>query len=301
VAEVFGDPEDGVLHFATRPSEEPQQDWPDDRKLISLGQVYRGVPWMDLERVLADVKSPERAIPWSEKKRFFFNWRVRGSAAEAWMPADLWDGAAGAVELAPKVPTFVVVRIAHDHRTAAIAAAQRHGDQVMVTSHVHQAEGNDYLSASALEGEVLALRRAHPAMVLAPKRFSPRGKEYLRPQPGPEVGYHSSFFESSAQRLAAMGVVMVDVPSSAERTTPAAETLMRLVTDGQLLHDGDPVTATHMGNVVAKQAPKGWAIGAADGATDGEHLPIVGAQAVMLAVHRAMTAPATPKYRTRLS
>jgi hypothetical protein len=299
VAEVFGQPEDGVLHFATRPSEEPQAEWPDDRKLWALGQVYAGVPWMDLERVLADVKSP--AIPWDEKLRFSFNLRTKGSDVDRWMPSELWEAAADPeLELSPTAPTFVVVRVAHDHRSAAIAAAQRRGDQVTVTCQAFAAPEGQYLSAAVLEERIHELQRAYPAQVMAVKRYStsPRAKEYLRPRPGPEVAYHGSFFEGSAQRLTASGAVLVDVPSSHERLTPAAETLMRLVTDGQLIHDGDPETATQMSAVVAREAPKGWTVDAADGATPGEHQRIVAAQAVMLAAHRALNAPAAvlPKH-----
>jgi phage terminase large subunit-like protein len=87
---------------------------------------------------------------------------------------------------------------------------------------------------------------------------------------------------------------MVDVPSTPERITPAAETLMSLVTSRSLVHDGDAELATEIGNVLARPAPKGWAIDAAVDARTHERRRIVGAQAAMLAVHRAMTAPRPP-------
>jgi len=112
--------------------------------------------------------------------------------------------------------------------------------------------------------------------------------------PGPEFSYHGSFFEGSAQTLRAEHLVMVDVPSTPERITPAAETLMSLVTSRSLVHDGDAELATEIGNVLARPAPKGWAIEAAVDARTHQSRRIVGAQAAMLAVHRAMTAPRPP-------
>ena len=87
---------------------------------------------------------------------------------------------------------------------------------------------------------------------------------------------------------------MVDVPSTPERLTPAAETLMSLVTSRALIHDGDLELAAQMRNVLARPAAKGWAIDAAIDARTHQTRRIVGAQAAMLAVQRAMTAPRPP-------
>ncbi len=46
--------------------------------------------------------------------------------------------------------------------------------------------------------------------------------------------------------------------------------------------------------MLARPAPKGWAIDAAVDVRTHERRRIVGAQAAMLAVHRAMTAPKPP-------
>ncbi len=70
--------------------------------------------------------------------------------------------------------------------------------------------------------------------------------------------------------------------------------LARTPGDPSLLHESDAELAAQVGNVLARPAPKGWAINAAvDGRTH-QNRRIVGAQAAMLAVHRAMTAPRPP-------
>jgi phage terminase large subunit-like protein len=84
---------------------------------------------------------------------------------------------------------------------------------------------------------------------------------------------------------------MVDIPSTAERMAPAAETLMSLVTSRALVHDGAHDLASQVRNVVARPLPKGWAIDAAIDRRTSQRRPIDAAQGAMLAVHRAMTAP----------
>ena len=85
----------------------------------------------------------------------------------------------------------------------------------------------------------------------------------------------------------------LDVPSTPERMTPAAATLMQLVTPGALVHDGDHELTHQVARIVAKQRPKGWAIESGTGE------PIVAAQAAMLAVHWAMTSAAPVSRRVR--
>ena len=105
--------------------------------------------------------------------------------------------------------------------------------------------------------------------------------------------HHGAFFEPSRQRLEKHRVVTLDVPSTSERMTPAAETLMQLVTSGALVHDGDLELARQVARVVAKQRPKGWAIESGTGE------PIVATQAAMLAVHWAMTSEAPVSRRVK--
>lgn len=295
VAETFGLSKDGVadegtLHFATRPSEKPQEDWPRERKLWALGQVYRDVPWVldHLDRVLVDADDPK--IPWTERLRFSFNWRDRTTRAGAWMDPEVWAACAGDPVFDPTRPVFAVVRVAHGHRIGAVALAQRRGEDVLLRVRHFRAEPDEHLVVQQLEDHLRALHRRYPAVVDAVVRFGPDSPERHRSLPGPEVLYHGSFFEGSAQRLRRDGLVMVDVPSTAARVTPASEALMQMVATGHLVHDGDPVLASQVDDVVARPVPQGYAIDAAE-AVDGSPLPIVAAVASMLAVHRAISAP----------
>ena len=51
---------------------------------------------------------------------------------EQWMAPEDWEACAGDPVMKPELPVFACVRIAHDHRSAAVAIAQRQGDQVML-------------------------------------------------------------------------------------------------------------------------------------------------------------------------
>ena len=118
--------------------------------------------------------------------------------------------------------------------------------------------------AAAIERHLRDLHARYPARVIAEVTVR-AGRTVRRARPGPEVVCHGAFFEPSRQRLAGEGLVMLDVPSTPERTGPAAAALMQLVTAGTLTHDGDPETARQMSRVTARAVPKGWALASASG------------------------------------
>lgn len=247
----------------------------------------------ELTKTYNRLKGLGKLIEW---RMYHLNERL-GDTEERWMSSADWQACAGDPVFSPQARTYAVVRIAHDHRAAAVAIAQRQGEVVALRVRSFPdaplPEG-EYLPVSLLEDHLRGLRRRYPAPVLAVYRTSPGGSERGRRMAGPEFAYHGSFFEGSAQTLRAERLVMIDLPSTPERLTPAAETLMSLVTSRQLVHDGDPELAEQIGSVVARPVPKGWAIDAATDLRTGQPRRIVGAQAAMLAVHRAMTAPKPP-------
>jgi hypothetical protein len=61
----------GILFHAVRPSAEPQPEMDDATLLSLLEEVYGGAIWVDLPRILLEVRDP--ATPWPEAQRFFFN------------------------------------------------------------------------------------------------------------------------------------------------------------------------------------------------------------------------------------
>lgn len=72
---------------AKRPSLEPLPEMDDDVLLGLLGEIYSGAPWVDLGRVLREVRDP--GAPWSETLRFFFN--LPSSGVLAAVDSAVWE------------------------------------------------------------------------------------------------------------------------------------------------------------------------------------------------------------------
>ena len=69
----------GILFHAVRPSLEPTPEMDDKTLLELLREVYAGAPWVDLNRILREVRDPGQ--PWAETLRFFFNTPSAGTLA----------------------------------------------------------------------------------------------------------------------------------------------------------------------------------------------------------------------------
>ena len=208
-----------------------------------------------------------------------------------WMPEDAWEACSGDPVFDARLRAYVCVRVAHDNRSAAVAIAQQQGDQVVLrvrTFPEHPPAEDEYVDAASIEEHIQGTHKRYPAHVVAEIIYHVGGQIHRLPRHGPEVLHHGAFFEPSRQRLSSAGIVLVDVPSTAERIGPAAAALMQLVTSRSLVHDGATGLTSQMARLVARPTPKGWAL------TSGTAEPIVAAQAAMLAVHRALTAPRPP-------
>lgn len=283
VAEMLRDPAPRALHLGPRPSVPPREDMTRDELRPLVEEVYEGTPWTPIERILDDIED-RAARPWADSKRLFLNVPHDASDASRWMPQELWTSCEADVVFRRDLPVHAAVRVAHEHRLAAIAWAQRQGDVVVVRSRVFTAPpaGEDYVEAEELEMTLRALRARYPAPVEGIVRVGRR--EYPRKLPGPEVAYHGAFFHSTADRLRKDAFSVVDVPDSPARRAQAAEQLMELAINERLQHDGDPTLAQHMAHVEAEPVAKGWQI-----ASPTEGRPIVAALAAMTAVLQAIT------------
>jgi phage terminase large subunit-like protein len=71
-----------------------------------------------------------------------------------------------------------------------------------------------------------------------------------------ELGYDKRFAEQMAQNLTGAGIVMVDTPQGFQ-LTEALRKASDVVTDGTLVHDGNPVMGWQADNVVVKHGPNG--------------------------------------------
>ena len=74
-----GDAERGyqILHYATRPRQEPQPDWDDGQLLAALDEAYGDARWIDRDRILREIRDP--ATDWEDALQFYFNIRTVGA------------------------------------------------------------------------------------------------------------------------------------------------------------------------------------------------------------------------------
>ena len=93
----FAEGRPGILFEARRPSTEPSPEMDDEQLRALLAEVYAGAPWVDLERLLREVRDP--GAPWPEVVRFFFNVPSAGTLAAVDPVA--WDACERERELEP--------------------------------------------------------------------------------------------------------------------------------------------------------------------------------------------------------
>jgi hypothetical protein len=87
----------GILLDMTRPALEPDPRWEDDRLLGSLSEAYGDSWWVDLHRLLADIRDPD--TPWEDALRFFFNIPTAGVSRA--VDPRVWDSLAMPREVPP--------------------------------------------------------------------------------------------------------------------------------------------------------------------------------------------------------
>lgn len=136
------------------------------------------------------------------------------------MHEQAWEACAGDTVLRRELPVYACVRVAHDHRSAAVAVAQRQGERVVlpVRSFPDVVLAHDeFVPAEPIEQYVAGLGERYPAPVTAEVVYQTGGRTHHIPRIGPEVLHHGALFEPSRQRLARQKIVLLDVPSTPER------------------------------------------------------------------------------------
>lgn len=77
----------GVMHYARRPAIEPDPDWDDARLEDALREAYGDATWVDLSRLVAEIRDP--ATSWDDAIRFYFN--IRSAGAGRAVDPRRWD------------------------------------------------------------------------------------------------------------------------------------------------------------------------------------------------------------------
>jgi phage terminase large subunit-like protein len=113
----------GVLLHAPRPSREPTPEMTDDELVALLAEVYRGAEWVELRRLLREIRDP--GVPWPESLRFYFN--VPSSGVQAAVALETWRELACERELVAGEPIALGFDGSHSRDGTALVGCTQDG------------------------------------------------------------------------------------------------------------------------------------------------------------------------------
>jgi phage terminase large subunit-like protein len=192
------------------------------------------------------------------------------TALQAWLAHGAWDGCADpTVKLDPRLPVSVGIDVALRNDSTAVVVAQRQPIEATPDSD-EPPRSRTVVRARIWENPHEPGTAEHDAWELNEFEVEEHLKalfvDFPEPaaevdgelRPGPAFLYDPAYFHRSARVLEGEGLTMIEFPQSDARMIPASQTLFQLVTAGELVHDGDPPLARHVGNATADQKPRGW-------------------------------------------
>lgn len=285
----------GVLHVCRRAREAPHLGWTDDRLMAELEHVYGGSYWVNLRRILADIRDPEAS--WDDSLRFFFNIRSAGKSRA--VDPTVWDALGPPARAVREVPANSYIALGFDGSLSLDSTVLR---ACLPDGYSFSLPGWSWVRPRG--DEMRAWAMAHPgedwrvprdevdaAVALA---FGTFRVGLMRPD--------AAFWRDEItrwQRLYGDEVVRPFDTNSARAMSPAFDRWKTAVGNGSHTHDNDPVVSAHvkaMHQAQARNAAK----------DDDGRVPVVpvkgddkakidGGLADILAYDAAMTMPPEPE------
>jgi Phage Terminase len=231
--------EAGILYVASRPSIEPTPDMSDERLAALLREVYQGATWVDLPRIVAEVRDP--ATPWNESLRYFFNLPTAGAGALV-DPAQ-WVSLATNAE----PPEGSRVALGFDgsdtHDATALVGCTQDGHLFAIGVWERPAGVTEWRVPRA---------EVNRSVQWAMEHFTV-GRFLCDPW------QWRSELEAWAERYGSE-VVMEHPTNSIRLFSPAIDRFRVAVAEGELSHDGDSALARHVGNARLRAARGGYVL-----------------------------------------
>ena len=216
----------GILFQALRPSVEPQPDMDDDTLRTRLAEVYAGAGWVDLDRLLREVRDP--AAPWPETLRFFFNLPSAGTLAA--VAPTLWAERREERELPEGTRVALGFDGSHSQDGTALVCCTEDGFLVPVEILERPDKAEDWRVDRS------RIARAVEWM------FSAFKVEVMYADPW-------KWQDELDGWQARWGERVLEFPTnSAARMVPAVDRFRTALQEGRLAHDGDPDLARHVLN-----------------------------------------------------
>lgn len=218
----------GILFLATRPSRLPEPTDTDEQLLAALAEVYRGAPWIDQRRILAEIRDP--ATPWDEASRYFLN--APAATAAVLVDPRRWAALARPGGIPDGARVGVGFDGSHSQDGTALVLCDESG-------HL-QLELLIERNANDPPGWTVPRQRVHDALADVFARF-----EVARMFADP---YHwQSELEGWARQYGER-IVLSEPTNSLRRFGPALDRFRVAVAEGAVSHDGDPDLARHVAN-----------------------------------------------------
>ena len=154
----------------------------------------------------------------------------------SWVSPEEWDACRGDVTTDRDADWFVGVDIGRKKDSTAVVAVAKVGAELHVRARLLLPTPNRPVAVADARAEVA---RLHADLRVL------------------EVAYDPHQFTESAGILEEQGLVAVEFPQTDHRMAPASETLIQLIREGRLVHDGDPELRSQMLAAVPSETERG--------------------------------------------
>jgi phage terminase large subunit-like protein len=223
----------GILFEAKRPSVEPLPEMDDEVLRGLLGEVYAGAPWVDLGRVLREVRDP--GAPWPETLRFFFN--LPSSGVLAAVDPTVWASRKRRRELEEGERIALGFDGSHSRDGTALCGCTRDGwiFPIKILERPKDA-GDDWR---------IDRRLIHRAVEFM---FATYDVAFLYADPWQWQSELDGWNEKWPDRVVAWPT------NSGKRMAPAVDRFRSAINEGHLTHDGDPGLTRHVLNARLRSA-----------------------------------------------